>query len=267
MSIEDIIITHRLNISEKTLRRNFDRFLNQRTLPPKVSDVRAIHLRVDATYFGRWGCNIVFKTENKIVFWEFVDRERYVHYVYCFSRLRDLGYSVLSITSDKHKSIISAVKTVFPGVPHQYCTVHLQRSCQTLLTRNPESKAGRDLLHLIKHLNQIKTHTEKEVFTYWFNKLEFEHKEFINHRSFGFKPNGKKTWWYTHHSVRRAYVQVRGSLDNIFLYLEDSSIPKDTNGLEVEFRHLKNKLDAHMGLKRNRRKKFILWYWYLKSMH
>jgi len=35
--------------------------------------------------------------------------------------------------------------------------------------------------------------------------------------------------------------------ENIFFYLDDSSIPKDTNGLEAEFTHLKGKLNMHEG--------------------
>lgn len=208
----------------------------------------------------------MFKAGDKIILWEFVDKERYEYYISCFSRLRDLGYDVVSITSDRHKSIISAVKTMYPEVPHQFCTVHIQRACQNLLTRNPESQAGKDLLNLIRYTNQINTHTEKAVFINWYNILVIKHMNFLKHKTQGVKLDGKKTWWYTHHSVRRAYGQVKYSLDNMFFYLDDKSIPKDTNGLEIEFRHLKNKLDGHMGLTHDRRKKFICWYWYIKSL-
>ena len=50
----------------------------------------------------------------------------------------------------------------------------------------------------------------------------------------------------------------------MFFYLENNSIPKDTNGLEAEFTFLKTKLNIHRGLKRSRRINFVNWYWYLK---
>jgi len=59
---------------------------------------------------------------------------------------------------------------------------------------------------------------------------------------------------------------IKSSLDNIFFYLDDQSIPKDTNGLEAEFTHLKGKINMHTGLSRNRRENFVAWYWYLKSL-
>jgi hypothetical protein len=52
-------------------------------------------------------------------------------------------------------------------------------------------------------------------------------------------------------------------MDNLFMYLESEGLEKDTNGLESEFSHLKQKINAHRGLKRTRKWSAIYWYIHL----
>lgn len=220
---------------------------------------------MDATYFGRWGCCLVFKEGSNIIFWEFALRESYSAYVYGLSRLVEMEYEILSVTSDKHGSLVSAVKSLFPEIPHQYCTVHVQRRCQSLLTQKPETKAGEELLELVLNLNQIKTPYERDIFLKWLWRFKLRYESFINQRTYAKDPHAEKKWWYTHKNLRKAFRHLETSTQNLFFYIEDSNIPKDTNGLEAEFTHLKIKLRAHCGLTRERRQRFISWYWYLKS--
>lgn len=171
----------------------------------------------------------------------------------------------VSVTSDKHGSIASAVKFMFPNIPHQLCLVHIQRRCQTLLTKKPETQAGRDLLELVLFINKIKSHCDKQIFLKWLERYEFKWSQFINKRTYSKDKGISKKWWYTHKNLRFAFRTLKYSTDNMFFYLDDSSIPKDTNGLEAEFTHLKTKVNIHKGMKRERKINFINWYWYLKS--
>ena len=208
---------------------------------------------------------MVFKEGSNIIYWSFSRRENYHEYMYCLSRLHELGYVVESVTSDKHGSLVSSVKTIFPEIPHQYCTVHIQRRCQSLLTKNPETQAGKDLLEVVLFINRIRTHNDKEIFLRWLKRYEKRYQAFINQRTYSLDPYSEKRWWYTHKNLRTAFRHLRSSTDNMFHYLNNPNIPKDTNGLEVEFSHLKTKLRAHCGLTRERRARFIRWYWSLKS--
>lgn len=182
----------------------------------------------------------------------------------CFLKLLELNYRITSVTSDKHGSTLSSVKYLFPNIPHQVCLVHIQNRCQDLLTKKPDTKAGWDLLELVRYINKITTNYEKQIFLNWFFRYEKRYTLFLNQRTHAVKENGKKTWWYTHKNVRKAFVHIKSSLPNMFFYLENNSIPKDTNGLEAEFTFLKTKLNIHRGLKRSRRINFVNWYWYLK---
>lgn len=233
---------------------------------PRLVTPREIYLKCDGKYYGRLGCSLVFKESQNIIYWDFFDRESYKNYLYCFSRLVEIGYIIKSVTSDKHGSLIGAIKTMFPDIPHQYCLVHIQRSCQTLLTKRPETEAGRRLLDLVRNINKIKTDYEKQIFLKWVERYEKRYGDMLKQRSYDEESN-KRNWWYTHKNLRLAFNTIKSSLNNMFFYLDDCNIPKDTNGLEAEFTHLKTKLNMHRGLSRNRKANYVYWYWFLKSIY
>lgn len=154
---------------------------------------------------------------------------------------------------------------MFPNIPHQYCLVHIQRRCQTLLTRNPDTIQGHDLLQIVKFINKINNHTEKIVFINWINLYEKRYDSFLNQRTYSIDSNGKRSWWYTHKNVRKAFRHIKTSLNNMFFYLDDPNIPKNTNGLESEFTYLKSHLKRHRGLTRKRQENYVNIYWKIKS--
>jgi len=251
--------------SRSTLRRHFEGYLRN---PPQVEELRQkreVYLKIDAVYFGRDNCSLVYKAGKKVIYWSYGKRENYLDYCRDFREIERLGYIILGATSDKHRSIIAAVKRVFSGIPHQYCLVHLQRSCQTLLTKRPETEAGKQLLELVECLNQITNQYKRDILLRWFERYEKRHGEFIKEKSYGVNEEGRKTWWYTHKNLRRAFRTIKNSLENMFLYLEHMGLEKDTNGLEAEFTHLKHKLRSHRGLRRWKRESFVSWYFYLKT--
>lgn len=159
------------------------------------------------------------------------------------------------------------MKSILPvGIPHQHCLVHLQRSCQSLLTKKPKTEAGKQLLELVLFLNKINNYYRKNIWLKWFERLEKRHASLVKERTYFKNEQGRITWWYTHRSLRRAFRTVRKSINNLFLYLDYPKLSKDNNGLEGEFSHLKTKLSIHRGLKRKRKVGFVKWYLYFKSI-
>lgn len=254
-----------IKISSRQLLRYFNKFLERSPRFPRLKKIKQVYLKIDAKYFGRWGCVLVFKFKNHIVYWFFCRRETRLNWQIAFSRFLELGYRPISVTSDKHGSITSTVADKFPDIPHQFCLVHIQRRCESLITKNPKTKAGRQLKELVSCINRINSHYKKDIFIKWFELYERRWKKYLNQRTYSQDPESKKTWWYTHKNLRKAYIHLKKSLDNMFHYLDDENIPKDTNGLEAEFTHLKQKLNAHRGLTRKRQEEFVNWYFYFKS--
>jgi len=194
-----------------------------------------------------------------------VVRENYFAYCLNLGQIVQLGYVIKGITSDKHGGLTAAIKSL-SDVPHQHCLVHLQRSCQSLLTRSPQAEAGIQLLELVRLLNTINNHDEVNIWLKWFERLEKRHEVLIKERSYGInEQTGRNTWWYTHRNLRRAFRTIQNSKDNLFLYLDYPRLSKDINGLEAEFSHLKGRLNLHRGLKRERKINFVKWYFYFKA--
>lgn len=208
---------------------------------------------------------MVYKSGSQIIYWSWARRENYFNYLNNLAKIKELGFVILGVTSDKHPSIVSAVKTMISDVPHQYCLVHIQRRCQSLLTKNPKTQAGEDLRDLVININKIRNHYEKDIWINWLFRYEERYLDFINQRTYATTDDGKRTWWYTHRNVRSAFRLLRGSLENMFLYLDYPGLCKDTNGLEGEFSHLKRKVGLHRGLRRDRKRNLVLWYLFFKS--
>jgi len=251
-------------VSRSSLQRHFYQFLDKPPSPEllRLPKEKEIYLKIDGSYFRRWGCVLVHKADRKIIFWDFTLRENYFSYCLDFAKIKELGYKILGTISDWHGGLMSALKSLFPDIPHQRCLVHTQRFCQSLLTQRPETEAGIRLLEIVKFLNQIKNKNEKEIWIKWLSRFERRYLKVINERTYA---EDKKHWWHTHKNLRRAFRTLRSSIDNLFLYLDFPDLPKDTNGLEAEFSHLKRKLSLHRGLKRERKISLIKWYFYLKS--
>ena len=210
---------------------------------------------------------MLYKAGRDLIYWNFVKRETFANYLFDLLQIRKLGYKIIGATSDWHGSIVSTVKYLFKGnIPHQRCLVHTQRFCESLLTRNPKTEAGVILLDIVKYLNKIRNHYEAGL---WIARLSFWERDFghlTKERTYGVKEDGSKTWWYTHKNLRRAFRTLRTTLDHLFLYLDYDDLEKDTNGLESEFSHLKQKIGMHRGLIRKRKINAIYWFCYLKSL-
>ncbi|MBL7158857.1 transposase [Candidatus Microgenomates bacterium] len=209
----------------------------------------------------------MYKAGKRIIFWDFVLRENHFSYYFNLIQIIKLEYIIKGVTSDRHGGLVSALKSILPSdIPHQHCLVHLQRLCQSLLTKNPKTKAGTELLELVRFLNKINNHYEKNIWLKWFERLEKRYEDLIKARTYFKNGEERLTWWYTHKNLRRTFRTITRSKDNLFLYLDYSKLPKDINGLEGEFSHLKTKLSIHRGLKRERKANFVKWYFYFKSI-
>jgi hypothetical protein len=219
-----------------------------------------------------------------LICWNFVLRENYQNYIRDLQIIKDSGYVVLGVTSDWHGSLVSAVKQVFGNIPHQRCLVHTQKRCETLLTKGPKTEEARELLKIAKELNHIKTKQDAKVWIKWIVRWKDRYENLIKERTYATQLNEtnwykfanespqyleyvkeNKKWWYTHKNLRSAYRVLTASRNNLFLYLDYIKLDKDTNGLESEFSHLKQKINMHRGLTRKHKIYAMFWYVFLTN--
>jgi len=262
-----------------TIRRYIHQFLKSPPLPPVTPIVdntisKEIYLKADGKYFfGRHGCLLLYKKGTQLIYWSFVKRENYQNYVKDFIAIKQVGYVVLGITSDWPRSLVSATKSVFGNIPRQRCLVHTQRRCKGLLTKKPKTQAGVDLLRIVKELNHIKTKRDAKIWIKWLAKWGEEYQPLIEIRTYAKDSHGQnagnmsgKAWWYTHKNLRATYRILTSTRNNLFVYLDYPAVDKDTNGIESEFSHLKQKINMHRGLSGIRKISAIFWYVYLTNL-
>lgn len=245
--------------------RYFDNYLKSPPLPEKSPYRRDVFIKIDAKYYSYNDCVILVKTGRELIYWRHFSRENFFNYLTVFRELSESNYNVVGVTSDWHGSVVGVVKSTYPNIPHQRCLVHLQRSCETFLTKNPQTEAGRELLELVKFLNTITNKDEANIWLLWLDRWESRYDHLVRERTYGTK-DGHVTWWYTHRSLRRASRSLSVSIGNLFLYLGHDGLGKDTNGLESEFSHLKQKINMHRGLKMEKKISAVYWYVYFKNM-
>jgi len=246
--------------SISVLRRLFSEFLSK---PPtyRIKKNSSCHLIIDGTNYGD-DC-ILNYFDNDLKYLQsgnIVNRENYDNYVVDLKLLKQSGLNMDSITSDGQKGLIKAINEVFPNVVHQRCIIHIQRMSKIYLTRNPKTDAGITLLYWVKKLHEIETPEQKNKWIGQFAGWQKKYRDFLMEKSES--PSGRK--WYTHKMLRRTRPLIKNALPNMFHYLDNSDIPKSTNGLEAKFSYFKLNLNIHRGLSKKSRKNFILWYYYFK---
>jgi hypothetical protein len=242
-----------------TIRSIINHFLANKTLIRPVANPNC-HMVIDATYFSRNCCLIVYwDVDKKIVQkWRYsFNRERFDEILADLEEMKQSGVVLASVTSDGAHGIRQAVATLYPNIPHQRCLVHLQRLGLAFLTQNPKTVAGKELRYLVTQTNKITTLEERDYwrrdFYHWCN----ENYSFLKQRSFY---SDRKHWWYTHRYLRRVKRTIINALPNMWYYLNNENIPKDTNGLEGRWNGLKDHYQRHRGLSRHKRENYFSWY-------
>ncbi len=244
--------------SKRTIRKTIHWFLNY--LPPLEPKINLnSHLVIDATWFGRRHCFLVYWDADleHAQWWRYATSENSEEIMQDFISLKKANVVCSSITSDGGRGIRKAIEMIYPQIPHQRCITHIQRLGLALLTRNPKTQAGQELRLLAKTITQIETQQQRDV---WVNQLLLwcnRWDGFLKERSY---LKGTRKWWYTHKSLRRVRALILNALPNLFHYLEDNTIPKNTNGLEGRFGMLKQHYRQHRGLSKLRREAYLVWY-------
>ncbi|MDR3181172.1 MAG: transposase [Prevotellaceae bacterium] len=249
--------------SERSLKRFFYDYLS-RYPEWKIVKRERVNLLIDGTYFANKLCLVLYRENNvkATLFYRLTDGEWEDELIEDLTNIISLGVEIESITCDGLRNIIKAVKKASPHTIIQRCLAHIQRECLTWLTRRPQSAAGQSLCLIIKRLYTI---NNREKWGYWVVDLVHwyeQYKDFVNQKTFK-QETGR--YWFTHKSVRKAFIHIKRALPDMFHYLDIQCIPKTTNGLESFFGHLKQNISLHRGLSKAHYRNYIKWYLFYKS--
>ena len=177
-----------------------------------------------------------------------MEKEVMATYHYGRKILEDRGWVFEAVVVDGRRGMIR----VFEGIPIQICQFHQMRTVTKYLTRRPETVEGISLRAIMLTLTRS---TEKE-FTKLLIDWKKEYSHILTDKTY---VTGTKHWYYTHKKTRSAYLSMERNLPHLFMYQKypKLKIPNTTNSLDGSFTHLKDKVNIHHGLRKDRRYKMI----------
>jgi hypothetical protein len=216
------------------------------------------YLLYDATYFHKDGCllNLMNANDQKIIAHIYADKESFKDALPWFTNLKQQGLKPLFITTDGERSIIRAMKLVWPEVKLQRCLYHIQHEGMRWLRTYPKTEAGKELRAILATVCRIKTVKERDEFINGYDIWLSKYREFVRllpRTTVAFK------------DLKRTMVLIDNALPDMFFYLDNPTVHSTTNALESFHSRLKTDYQRHRGLTREHRIQFINWYCYLKN--
>jgi transposase-like protein len=249
--------------STRQLSRWFDEYLEEYpTWKTNVSE--EVHLLIDGTWFSNKICLVLYRDNDirNTLFYRVTDDEWEEEIKEDLRNIQSLGIRIASVTSDGGRNIIKAVREACPDAMMQRCLAHIQRECQTWITRHPQSDAGRELLALVRLIGKIQTRNDMLYWRMSLKEWHHRHVKYLNEKTA--KAESQREW-YTHKMVRKAYVHIMRALPNMFTFIEHPEVPKTTNALESFFGHLKENISPHRGLSKKHFQNYIKWCLYFRA--
>ena len=173
-----------------------------------------------------------------------------------FSKLKHQGLNPLYIAMDGERSVMKAIRFIWPNTKIQRCLWHIQREGMRWLRTYPNTQAGKDLRWLLNTLCAIKTIKEQDTFTNSFKQWLITYTNFV-------KSLPKTTIAFK--DLKRTMVLITNALPDTFHYLKEPDIPSTTNTLESFYSRLKADYRKHRGLTQKHKIHYLKWYCYLKN--
>lgn len=246
-------------VSPRTLLRWFEP-LWQRMPTPKPSSITRV-LVLDATSIVARQLMLLIAGDNdsrKPVSWMPVTRESYESWV---SFLRGLMLASVEpdvIVCDGQRGLLRAINEIWPNARVQRCLIHVIRQASNWLTQNPKTRAGFELLVLVRKLSSIRTKRQKRRWINAFGQWNRKHDKFLKERTV--TPSGR--WWYTHRKLRGTRTLLRNAIPDLFRFVTDPTIPRTSNHVEGGLNaRIKELFRCHRGF--GPTKKLALASWYL----
>ena len=225
-------------------------------MPKEEIDYTTVQYVVyDATYFHKDGCllNLMDATNQRIIAHRYVKKESFKEIYPWFMNLRQRGLNPKFITTDGERSVMRAMKLVWPQAKLQRCLYHLQHEGMRWLRTYPKTEAGKALRGILSRLSRIKTTKERDDFIREYHSWLNEYKDYV--LSLPRTTVASK-------DLKRTVVLINNALVDMFYYLDDGHVHATTNALEGFHSRLKADYQRHRGLTREHRLQYLHWYCY-----
>ena len=194
--------------------------------------------------------------DQKIIAHTYTSKEGFVTTYLWFLKLKEQGLEPLYVTMDGEKSVIRAIRLVWPKIKIQRCLWHIQREGLRWLRAYPKTQAGRDLRYLLMTLCCIRSEKERKSFVKQYQQWLIKHKKFVmslSSNTLAFK------------DLKKTSTLIKNALKDMFYFLKDRNIYSTTNVLESFHSRLKADYRRHRGLTEQHKIQYLTWYCYFKN--
>jgi transposase-like protein len=181
--------------------------------------------------------------------WE--TKEGYKTTIGWFRSLQARGLEPLYIIMDGERSVIRAIREVWPRMKIQRCLRHIQREGQRWLRSTPKTEAGSALRALLGTLCCIRTIEEKELFLKAHDSWTARYQDEVLAL-----PRDQVAY----KDLRRTMNLITNAIPDMFHFLDDPRVPNTTNSLESFYSRLKGDYWRHRGLSAQHRISYLAWY-------
>jgi hypothetical protein len=170
-----------------------------------------------------------------------------------FAGLKQSGLRPHSFTVDGNQKVMSVIRKLWPDAVVQRCLVHIQRQGLSWCRTSPRTTYARRLRKIFLQVTKIKTPADRDMFLTAVVDLEAK---------FGSQIAVRRERGHVFSDIKRARSMLFRALPDMFHYLDNSSIPISTNGLEGYFSRLKAHYRQHRGVKKEKRINYFQWYFH-----
>lgn len=242
--------------SKNKLERNKNYWLSKS--PKSTSDFSSFkYIYYDGTYFGKNNCLICLmdiKTQ-KIISNIFTTKEGYKNVYPWFQKLKLEGLNPYYIVMDGERSVIRAIRDLWPNTHIQRCLCHIQREGMRWLRTYPKTQAGRELRIMLSKICTIKNEKEQNNFInnfYAWLEQNYEFTRSLPSNNIGFR------------DLKKTVTLIKNAIPDMFYYIKEPTITSTTNTLESFYSRLKSDYNRHRGLSKKHKINYLKWYCYLK---
>lgn len=237
------------DVSARTITKRLDKV----ALSRKVHRPRKVTLVLDVTFFGReYGVLLARDpNERENLHTHELRHETKLEYALARDDLEKKGYELQAVVLDGRTGIPS----VFKDIPVQICQFHQWKIMRKYLTLRPKLESHKALLHVA---GKIAKSTEADM-RRSLEQFATDHRHDLEEYIICSCCNKKK---YVHRKLRSAYRSLTTNLPFLYTYQKypELNIPNTTNSADGTFSALKMHVNAHRGLRFDRRFKLIRAY-------
>ncbi|MDF2047251.1 hypothetical protein QE406_003136 [Microbacterium testaceum] len=219
---------------------------------PVTGEVHDVVL-VDGVWIGSWCLLIAQSDTGRVLAWQWCARESTAAWTALFEQVPP----PVVVVTDGGSGIRSALATTWPDTAVQRCIFHLQLNVTRELTRNPRTRAGRDLRQISLALTAVHTIDDAISWRLTLQAWWQTHGHLTKERTL--YANGH--FGFTHFKLRRAWNVLHRAAESghVFTTLQHGN-PRTTSrleGLNSQIRHL---LRHHRGMPTEHRRKAVEWF-------